>query len=510
LIVERRYRARDRERFPNRAQMAQICPVSFDAQLSVSAMDQLIDTDLAIIGAGSAGLSVAAGAVQMGARVVLIERDRMGGDCLNVGCVPSKSLIAAAHAAHAVRTAGRFGVNGHEPSIDFARVNQHVRGVIAAIAPHDSEERFTRLGVRVLRESARFLGERELQVGSRRVRARRIVLATGSRPAVPPIDGLGDVPFLTNETIFELTDRPEHLLVIGGGPIGVELAQAHRRLGSQVSLLEKFSILPKDDADAVAIVRRRLEQEGVQIDEGADIERVERQGNGITVRLGGSDAPRRRSGSHLLIAAGRRANIEDLDLDKGGIRFTASGIEVDAGLRTTNRRVYAIGDVTGGYQFTHMAAHHASVVVRNALFWLPARVETRAVPWVTYSDPELAHVGLTEAMAREQGRAVHTLTAGLAENDRARAERQTEGFIKLVIERGRPIGATIVGPHAGELIHIWVLAVQERIKLARIAQMIAPYPTLGEIGKRAAGSWFTPSLFSGRTRRIVRFLQAMS
>jgi pyruvate/2-oxoglutarate dehydrogenase complex dihydrolipoamide dehydrogenase (E3) component len=464
-------------------------------------------TDLCVIGAGSGGLAVAAGAVQMGASVVLIERGRMGGDCLNYGCVPSKSLIAAGRAAHAMRTAGRFGVNGHEPAIDFPGVHDHVKGVIAAIAPHDSQERFEKLGVEVIRAPARFVGPQEAEADGRRIRARRFVVATGSSPAVPPIPGLAEVPHLTNETVFDLTERPEHMVVIGGGPIGCELAQAYRRLGARVTMLELFSILPKDDPDAVAVVRDQLRAEGIDLRERAAIAAVARDGNGIALTLRNDGAGGRITGSHLLVAAGRRANIDGLDLEAAGIAYGAAGIKVDARLRTSNWRVYAIGDVAGGPQFTHMAAYHAGVVIKNVLFRLPAKVDDRAVPWVTYTDPELAHVGLTEAQARERGVAVDAVRWEFKDNDRAQTERETKGFAKALVDRrGRIHGATIVGERAGELIQPWVLAIAGGLKIGALAQFIAPYPTFGEASKRAAGAYYTPKLFSERTRKLVRLL----
>jgi pyruvate/2-oxoglutarate dehydrogenase complex dihydrolipoamide dehydrogenase (E3) component len=464
-------------------------------------------TDLCVIGAGSGGLAVAAGAVQMGAEVVLIEKGKMGGDCLNYGCVPSKSLIAAGNAAHAIRNAGRFGVDGHEPKIDFLGVHDHVKGVIAAIAPHDSQERFEGLGVRVIRASARFVGAQEIEADGRRIHARRIVVATGSSPALPPIPGLAAVPHLTNETVFDLTERPEHLIVIGGGPIGCELAQAHRRLGAAVTILELFSILPKDDPAAVGVVRDQLRADGIDLREHIEVKAVVRDGNGIALTIEAAGAEQRIVGSHLLVAAGRRANVDGLDLEAAGIAYGPKGIEVDARLRTSNRRAYAIGDVAGGFQFTHVAAHHAGVVIKNALFKLPAKVDDRAVPWVTYTEPELAQVGLTEDLAKEQGVAVQALRWSFAENDRAQAERATAGFAKALVDRrGRIRGATIVGERAGELIQPWVLAMSAGIKIGAMAQFIAPYPTLGEVSKRAAGSYYTPKLFSERTRKLVRFL----
>ncbi len=470
-----------------------------------------IATDLCVIGGGSGGLAVAAGAVQMGAKVVLIEKGKMGGDCLNYGCVPSKALIAAGKAAQTIRSAGRFGVNGHEPAVDFPAVHAHVHGVIGAIAPHDSEERFAALGVEVLRAPARFTGPRELEVAEQRVRARRFVIATGSSPAIPPVPGLAEAPHLTNETIFDLTERPEHLIVLGGGPIGCELAQAQRRLGASVTVLELFSILPKDDPAAVEVVRRRLLEEGIGLREQVQVAAVEREGNGVAVTIGQAGREDKIVGSHLLVAAGRRANVEGLGLEAAGVDYSPKGIAVDARLRTSNKRIYALGDVAGGYQFTHVAAYHAGIVIRNALFRLPAKVDTRAVPWVTYTEPELAQVGLTEAMASEEGVEVQVLTWPFAENDRAQAERATDGFVKVLLERrGRIRGATIVGERAGELIQPWVLAIAEGLKIGSLAQFIAPYPTLGEASKRAAGSYYTPKLFSARTRAIVRLLQRFS
>jgi pyruvate/2-oxoglutarate dehydrogenase complex dihydrolipoamide dehydrogenase (E3) component len=421
--------------------------------------------------------------------------------------VPSKSLIAAGNAAHAIRNAGRFGVDGHEPKIDFLGVHDHVKGVIAAIAPHDSQERFEGLGVRVIRASARFVGAQEIEADGRRIHARRIVVATGSSPALPPIPGLAAVPHLTNETVFDLTERPEHLIVIGGGPIGCELAQAHRRLGAAVTILELFSILPKDDPAAVGVVRDQLRADGIDLREQVEVKAVVRDGNGIALTIEEAGAEQRIVGSHVLVAAGRRANVDGLDLEAAGIAYGPKGIKVDARLRTSNRRAYAIGDVAGGFQFTHVAAHHAGVVIKNALFKLPAKVDDRAVPWVTYTEPELAQVGLTEDLAKEQGVAVQALRWSFAENDRAQAERATAGFAKALVDRrGRIRGATIVGERAGELIQPWVLAMSAGIKIGAMAQFIAPYPTLGEVSKRAAGSYYTPKLFSERTRKLVRFL----
>ena len=470
-------------------------------------MAQRIDTDICVIGAGSGGLSVAAGAAQMGADTVLVERGKMGGDCLNYGCVPSKALIAASRTAQAMRTGARFGVNGHEPAIDFAAVHDHVHGVIGAIAPHDSVERFEGLGVKVIQASAEFSGRNTVIAGDHEIRARRFVIATGSRAAVPPIPGLDDISFLTNETIFDNRVQPEHLIVVGGGPIGLEMAQAHRRLGSRVTVLEKFSIMPKDDPELVELVGKSLIADGVDLREGADIARVEKSGNGIVAVLNDAGGETRVEASDLLIAAGRRVNIEGLELEKAGIDYAPNGITVDRRLRTSNKRVFAIGDVAGGFQFTHMAGYHAGIVIRNALFRLPAKTAVSAFPWVTFTDPELAQVGLNEAHAQAEHRGIRVLRWKFDENDRAQAERDTEGMVKVVVTpKGRILGAGIAGPHAGELIQTWVLAMSQGLKIGAMASMIAPYPTLGEVNKRAAGSFYTPSLFSDRTRKVVRFL----
>ncbi len=479
-------------------------------------MADSLEVDLCVIGAGSGGLSVAAGAVQMGARVALVEKHKMGGDCLNYGCVPSKSLLAAAHAAEAQRAPGAFGVAEHEPAVDWAKVHEHVHAVIAAIAPTDSVERFTSLGVKVILGAARFAGPREViaatPAGETRIRAKWIVIATGSRAAVPPVPGLDAVPYFTNETIFERKTKPEHLVVVGGGPIGLEMAQAHRRLGARVTVLELANIMPKDDPELVAIVRKRLVAEGVALFEQTKVLRVEKRASGaataVAVEIERGGARSFVEGSDLLVAAGRTANVDGLDLDKAGIAHTKRGITVDAHLRSTNKRVFAIGDAAGGYQFTHVAGWHAGIVIRQMLFRLFwTKADTRAIPWVTFTDPELAHVGLSEAEARKAHGDVRALRWSFHENDRAQAERATEGFIKVICTRkGRILGADIVGKSAGELIHPWVLAVANGMKVSQLASYVAPYPTLGEVGKRAAGSYYTPTLFSDRTKRVVRFL----
>jgi pyruvate/2-oxoglutarate dehydrogenase complex dihydrolipoamide dehydrogenase (E3) component len=471
-------------------------------------MSELLTPDLCVIGAGSAGLAVAAGAQQMGARTVLIEKGRMGGDCLNTGCVPSKALLAAGKAARLDRLAASYGVGYPPAEVDFAAVHRHVHDVIAGIAPHDSVARFEGLGVRVVQAQAAFTGPREVQADGVRVRPRRFVLATGSAPAVPPVPGLDTTPYLTNETVFELTERPDHLIVLGGGPIGSELGQAFANLGARVSVVEMADLLPREDPELVAVVRRRLQDDGVALYERTRVARVHPEGNGVAVELSRDGGNARLTGSHLLVAAGRRATLDGLNLEAAGIARNNGRLAVDARLRTSNKRVFAAGDVAGGPQFTHVAGYHAGIVIKNALFRIPARADHGSVPAVTYTAPELAQVGLTEAAARERhGDGVQALTWSYADNDRARAERATDGLIKAVVDkRGRVLGCGIAGCHAGELIYPWILAVQRREKVGAIAQMIAPYPTFGEVSKRAAGSYFTPKLFSARTQRLVRLL----
>jgi pyruvate/2-oxoglutarate dehydrogenase complex dihydrolipoamide dehydrogenase (E3) component len=467
-------------------------------------MTRHLTPDLCVIGAGAGGLAVAAAAAQLGAAVVLVERGAMGGDCLNFGCVPSKSLLAASRIADLRQRASRFGIAYAAPTIDFAAVGDCVAQVVARIAPNDSVERFEALGVTVLRAEARFTSARTVQAADVEIRPRRFVIATGSHPAVPQIPGLDRAPYLTNETVFANRELPEHLIVIGGGPIGIEMAQAHRRLGARVSVLDLGPLLPRDDPELAALLGKRLADEGIVLRPQARIVSLEPDGRGATVVLEGGE---RIAGSHLLVAAGRRPSVEALDLAAAGIAAGSQGIAVDARLRTTNRRAFAVGDVAGGPQFTHVALYHAGIVIRNALFRIPARVDYGALPWVTYTDPELAQVGATEAAARASGGSVRVLRWPFAENDRAQTERDTKGLVKIVTRRnGRILGTSILGVGAGDLVLPWALAISQKLKIGALANLVVPYPTRGEAGKRAAGSFYTAALFSPRTRRIVRFL----
>lgn len=455
--------------------------------------------DIAVIGAGSGGLTVAAAAAQFGRKVVLFEKGEMGGECLNSGCVPSKALLAAAKQAQALRDGARFGIAPAEPQVDFARVRAHVQRAIAAIAPHDSQQRFEQLGVTVIRAAARFVDPRTLEAAGGHFTARRVVIATGSRPAVPPIPGLADVAFLTNETLFANDTLPSHLIVIGGGAAGLEMAQAHRRLGSRVTVIEAAAPLAQDDPELAAVVLGQLAAEGVEILARTAVTRVFRHGEGLAVEAGG----RLIAGSHLLVATGRRPNVEGLGLEAAGIAVTAQGITVDRRLRSSNRRVHAIGDVAGG-RFTHEAGYQAGIVIRNALFGLPARA-TAAIAHVTYTAPELAQVGLTEAAARAlHGDAITVLRSPFSGNDRAVAEGHTPGLVKLVAgPRGRILGAGIAGAGAGDLIQPWVLALERRLKIGAIASAVLPYPTRGEASRRAAIGYFADFASNPLLRGVI-------
>lgn len=468
----------------------------------------VITADLCIIGAGSGGLSLAAGAAQMGAKVVLIEGADMGGDCLNRGCVPSKALLAAAKAAQRFRTAGTFGIAPVEPDADFAAVKDHVQRAIATIAPHDSQERFESLGVQVIRDWARFTGPREVAAGGLCIRARRFVIATGSQAAIPPVPGVEDVPYLTNETLFGLREKPTHLVILGGGPIGMEMAQAHRRLGCAVTVVEAAKALGRDDPDCAAVVLAALRDEGVDIREGQAVVRLRKLAAGVEAVLGDGTVL---TGSHLLIATGRKPVLERLNLVAAGVDFTAKGVTVGPGLRSvSNRRVYAMGDAAGGAQFTHAAGAHAGVLIRQILLGLPAKAAAQ-VPWVSYTEPELAQVGLTEAEARARhGDRLTVLRTEFAANDRAVSEAKTKGLLKVMVLRGRPVGASIAGPAAGELIGFWALAIAARVKMGTVAGLILPYPTMGETAKRAAGAYFSAKLFDNPAlKRVVRLVQRL-
>lgn len=471
--------------------------------------DGLWHADLCILGAGPGGLSVAAGAVQMGSSVILIEKAAMGGDCLNTGCIPSKALIAAAAAWQASRVGTRFGLPPGDPGIDFAAVMQHVHNRIAAVAPHDSVERFEAMGVTVLRGAARFLDARRVAAGDATIHARRFVIATGSRPRLPAIPGLADSPYLTNESIFTLTECPRHLVILGGGAIGMELAQAFRRLGAAVTVLERDRILGRADTNAAALIRETLTTEGIVIRESVAVNAVQKVEAGISLTLEHPQSGQETLlASHLLVATGRIPDVEGLGLAAAGIAADSNGIRVDHRLRTSNSRVFALGDVTGGPYLTHRAGDQAGTVIRNALLALPASAPDLPVPEVIFTSPELAQLGLDETTARARHGDIRVLTAQFANNDRAITCHEDAGWIRVITTpRGRILGVTLVGPQAGELIAPWALAMRQNLPIRALAGLVLPYPTLGEISKRAAGQFYAPTLFGRGMQRLVGLIQ---
>ncbi len=450
--------------------------------------------DLCIIGAGPAGLAAAAAARAYGASVVLVERDGLGGTSLFAGSVPAKALIAAGQRAHLMRTAPQFGIAAEEPKMHFGRLNDHIQDVIVGIAPSDAEERLTALGVEVVRAEARFIDKRTLAAGERQIRARRFIIAAGSRPSVPVIEGLGSVPYFTTDSIFDATRKLTHLLVIGAGPAGLEIAQAYRRLGAMVTVIEHKSALQAIDPELSAIALRQLREEGIDIREHTEVRAVHARSLGIGVTVASASAEENLDISHILVTTGRTPSLDSLDLDKARIRrlHGGKGLVLKAGLKTSNPRVYAVGDAAGGLYLSQMARHQAEAVVRNALFSEPARFAPENVPLVIFTDPEIASVGLTEPMARARHRnGYRVLRASFADNDRARTMRQTFGLAKVITDpRGKLLGASIVGPQAGELIALFSFAIANGLSARHLAAFTAPYPALSEIAVRLGQEFF--------------------
>ena len=472
-----------------------------------AAQNEIIEADFCVIGAGSGGLTLAAAAAAYGQRVVLIEKHKMGGDGLNYGSVPSKALLAAAKRANAMRTASLFGIRGVEPLIDHRAVQEHVKNVIAQIAPNDAVERFAGLGVRVITSAARFVDKSTVSAGDYRIRARRFVIATGSSPVIPSIPGLADVPYFTNESIFENADSIPHLIVIGAGSTGLELAQAHRRLGSRVTVLDAAHAIAEEDPELAVVLLTRLSNEGIAIREGVRITRVSGGQGRIALEIESRDGMETIEGSDLLLAAGRKANVADLGLEAAGIALANKAIKVNSGLRTRNRRVFAIGDAAGGPRYGHVATDHAGIVLRRTLFRLRPSTSGRAVPRVIYTDPELAHIGLSEPEARAKHGKINVLRWPFHENDRAQVERETDGHIKVVTsKKGRILGVSIVGASAGEIIQMWSLAMSQGLKIRAMTQWISPYPTLSEINKRVAFRYFATEPSNPFVRKIIALL----
>lgn len=469
------------------------------------------ELDICVIGGGAGGLAAAAAAAAMGASVVLIEKGRMGGQSLEGGMVPSKALLTAAGYANAVRSGARFGVKTVRSGIDFAAVIAHARQAMQAVAPQVSAERFAGLGVRVIAGTARFKDANAVEAGDATIKARRFIIATGSSPIVPAIPGLAEAPYLLPQTVFDLSDCPRHLVIVGAGNSGLELAQAFRRLGSDVTVLEAETPLRREDHECAAVVLDALTREGVKLLTRIKVAQVRRMLARIQIVIAKAEGGEETiEGTHLLVAAGRQPNIEDLNLDAAGIRHGPNGIAVDKYLRTRNKKIYAIGDVVGGPKFAHVAAHHAGLVVRNALFRSKAGLDRRALPWVIYTDPELAQIGLLENEARAYAGAIRILRWPYRENDRAVAAGAINGHIKVITDRGGGIlGVTIAGAAASENIAIWSLAVGQKLKIGALAGFIAPLPTYAEVGKRAAITYFMRGLTTSRVRRIIGSLRRL-
>ncbi|NQY26207.1 MAG: mercuric reductase [Piscirickettsiaceae bacterium] len=470
-------------------------------------MAQKTDYDLCIIGGGAAGLVTAAGAASLGAKVVLIEKHRLGGDCLYTGCVPSKTVIHSAKVAHTIKESHRFGISAQLDVVDQSKVMQRVSEVIKTIEPNDSPERFRAMGIEVIFAEAQFISDDRLRVDGREITARKFVIATGTRPFIPSINGLDSVDYCTNETIFNIKENIEHLIVIGAGAIGCEMAQSFVRLGSKVSLVGRSELLAHEDTDMSEVVKQQFITDDIKLYLSSSLTQVEKIDNGLRITLteGNNDSVIQIEGSHLLIATGRQANIDNLGLDKAGVAIENNRLVVDARLRTTNKRIYACGDVAGPYLFTHMAEHQAGVVLRNTLFHLPAKSQTKGIPWCTFTDPELARVGLSEREAQQQGIKHRVYTFAFEELDRAIIAGETQGKVKIITApNGKLLGACIVGAHAGELIAEYVLAISQGLNVSALSNTIHIYPTLAQINRRVADQRRKEALTPNRKRWIKR------
>ena len=480
-----------------------------NTEVSDATAQRTLKADLIVIGAGSGGLSAAAGAAMFGLNVILYEKAEMGGDCLNYGCVPSKALLSAAKYAASARESAKFGVTSGDPVTDWEGVKAHVHGAIETIAPVDSVERFEGLGVTVIQEHARFADPKTVVSDTTHATARRIIVATGSTAFVPPIPGLEDTPYVTNEQIFSLPKLPEHLVVLGGGPIGLEMAQAFHRLGAKVTVVEMGRALANADAEHAAIAVGALREEGVVVLEGHKAVKVAGTDGNISVETDSDGSSHTVSGTHLLVAVGRRAVMDGLDLEAGNVEYDRRGVQVSDKLRSvSNPRVWALGDVAGKGQFTHLAGWHASVFARRAYFKQNSKASDLPLPSVTYVSPEVAQVGLTEAEARDAyGDGFSVSAFPFHENDRAIAEGKTKGEAKLIIRKGKIIGASVVGDGAGDIIQLVGFAMSNGQGVQALTNFISPYPTRTEVLKRAASAHFTPKVFGKSGKRLVGLLQ---
>lgn len=468
------------------------------------------DYDMGIIGGGAAGLTVASGTAQLGAKTLLVEKDQqLGGDCLHFGCVPSKTLIRTARAYHNMKNARAFGLPPVEmPPVDFKKIRQRIQSVITTIQEHDSEERFCSLGAKVEFGEAAFTDEHSIRLNGRTVSAKNWVIASGSSPDRPPIEGLDKIPFITNKELFSLDRLPESMIILGAGPIATEMAQAFCRLGTRVSVVQRSGqILSKEDKDMADEIMQVLAAEGVAFYLNASVRNVRDLGNGkeVHIKIKDDEAVSLKA-EQILVAMGRNPNLTGLNLESIGVECDRKGITVDARMRTTRKHIHAAGDVTGAFQFTHAAGYEGGIVVSNAIFHLPRKADYTFLPWCTYTDPELASIGMNEKRAREAGIQYSVFAEAFRDNDRSLAEGERVGKIKMLLDKDeKPIGVQILGPHAGELLSEWVAVLNGKIKLSTLASAVHPYPTLGEINKRVAGTYLSPKIFSGKVKKGLRF-----
>jgi pyruvate/2-oxoglutarate dehydrogenase complex dihydrolipoamide dehydrogenase (E3) component len=468
------------------------------------------DYDIGVIGGGAAGLTVASGTAQLGAKTLLIEKEpSLGGDCLHFGCVPSKTLIHSAHVYHLMKNAERFGLPKVSiPPVDFKQIANRIQSVIATIQQHDSEERFCGLGARVLFGEAVFTDEHTIDLDGKKKSAKNWLIATGSSPVAPPIPGLQDTSFLTNREIFSLEHLPKSMAILGGGPIGIEMAQAFNRLGTKVTVVDRSKqILGKEDKDMADMVASVMEDEGVTFLLEASIEEVlETKGRKTIKIIDSSGEAIVLKSDEILVAMGRAPNVQDMGLSDIGVAYDRSGITVDSRMRTNHKHIYAAGDVSGGFQFTHAAGYEGGIVVSNAIFRLPRKADYTFLPWCTYTDPELASIGMNEKTAQSKGLDYTVWKEEFKDNDRSLAEDEKIGRVKMILDaKEKPLGVQILGPRAGDLLSEWVAVLNGKVKLSTLAAAVHPYPTIGEINKRVAGNFFSPKIFSEKVQKGLKF-----
>ncbi|PIN74853.1 pyridine nucleotide-disulfide oxidoreductase [Candidatus Woesearchaeota archaeon CG10_big_fil_rev_8_21_14_0_10_37_12] len=462
--------------------------------------------DLVIIGGGSAGLTIAAGATKLGAKVALVEKHKLGGECLWTGCVPSKALIRAAEVAHTINTADAYGFKKNSAQHTFSNVIDYVQHVIKKIEPHDSPERFKKLGVHVFFGNAQFKDKQTLFVDKKELKAKNFVISTGSSPATLPIPGLEKTGYLTNETLFTNKTFPKEFLVIGGGPIGAEMAQAFSRLGSNVTVFARSGLISKEDTDVSLELENAFEKEGIRVIKNMDLVKFEKKNNKKIVHYKIKNKKYFLSGDEILLSTGRTPNMQGLNLEGIGVETTKKGIVVNEKLQTRVKHIYAAGDVTGGYQFTHVASYEAGIILINTLFKFPKKADYSVIPWTTFTDPEVARVGITEQEAKEKNIEHDILKLSFKDVDRAQAENQTTGFTKLVVDKkGKLLGAHIIGARAGELLPEFVLAMRKKLKITDIFNTIHTYPTLSSMNQQVAGKFYEKKL-SPRIKKILQFI----